>query len=482
VAPRLKHTRLVPGGGRFVRSGPGLVGMAACSSRARGYNCAVPVRIAALLCLWVSLAPPRSAAAEAESAPRELSLAEALRIASQRSPVLAQVRAELAVAEGRRIQSRAPLLPQVTASAAYARVHGAGTAQLSTAPGGSSADLSSGSGTYDRFAFGVAATQTIWDYEAIETLRAAGLTVDAARATERASQLQTALDVRTLFFQARAARALIGVQEAAFENQRQNLEEVRSFVQVGVRPEIDLLQAQTDLANARVSLLTARNTYGIAKASLRQAIGWTEASDFEVGNDTLPELSQEGRALPVLLSAALQRRPELLRLKRSRAAADATLSAARGSYWPTLAANAGASEIGRTPNDLNLNWNIGLSVNWQLFQGGLSAGQVDEARALLAVQESQYDTLVLQVQFEVEQARSTIENTSASLSAAEEALQLARSQLEQAQARYRQGISTIIELRDAQFGLTSASAQLVQAQLDLYRARAQLMAALGQDA
>jgi outer membrane protein TolC len=97
------------------------------------------------------------------------------------------------------------------------------------------------------------------------------------------------------------------------------------------------------------------------------------------------------------------------------------------------------------------------------------------------VQDTQLDAVRLQVQYDVEQAKSTIENTQASLSAAEEALRLARSQFEQAQGRYREGISTIIELRDAQFAVTSASSQLVQAQLNLYRARAQLMAALGLD-
>ncbi|HKP61810.1 MAG TPA: TolC family protein [Polyangiales bacterium] len=424
--------------------------------------------------LWVS--PPARAEQQQERTPRELSLKDALRIAAEHSPVLAQSQAQADAADGRTTQARSVLLPQITATASYARQHGAGS-QL-----GLGTFSANASGTYNRFAFGAAATQTLWDYEAIERLRAAGLSFDAARATARASQLQTALNVRTLFFEARAARALIGVQQAAFENQQLNLNEVDAFVKVGVRPEIDLLQAQTDLANARVALLSARNQYGLAKASLRQAIGLRDADDFDVTDDTLPELNQENRALPILVQDALSHRPELESLKHERAAAEATLSAAKGTYWPTLQANAGVTEAGQEPSQLGTNWTVGVALTWPLFQGGLSNGMVDEARALSAVQQSQFDIVALQVQYDVEQARSTIENTQASLSAADEALRLAKSQLEQAQARYRQGISSIIELRDAQFGLTSASAQLVQAQLNLYRARAQLMAALGQEA
>jgi outer membrane protein len=437
-------------------------------------------RAAVLCCLVGALWVSRPARAEQEQPPKELSLSDALRIAAERSPVLAQARAQALVADARTTQARSVLLPQITAAASYARVHGGATTQLGAAST-SPADLATGA-TYNRFAFGVVASQTLWDYAAIERLSAEGLSFEAAKASARASQLQTALDVRTRFFEARAARALIGVQQAAFENQEQNLKEVQAFVQAGVRPEIDLLQAQTDLANARVALLSARNEYGLAKASLRQAIGLRDAGDFDVTDDTLPESSQENRALPLLVKDALQQRPELESLKHARAAAEASVSAAHGTYYPTLAANGSLTELGPEPAALRTNWSIGVALTWQLFQGGLSNGQLAEAEALASVQYSEYDVLALQVQFDVEQARTTIENTQASLSAAEEALRLAHAQLEQAQARYRQGISTIIELRDAQFGLTSASAQLVQSQLNLYRARAQLMAALGQDA
>lgn len=435
--------------------------------------------------MWCALAWAASislSTARAEQPPRELTLKEALEIARTQSPTVQQARAQSAAASGRSSQARSVLLPQVTGTASYARVHGAGTAQLGASAASSTAGLTgSAQGTYNRFSIGAAVTQVLWDYSAIERLRAAGLSFDAARATERATQLQIELDVRTRFFEAQAARALIHVQEQLLENQRLNQDEVARFVQVGVRPEIDLLQAQTDLANARVALLSAQNQYVIAKAGLRQAIGMQVATPFEVKDAALDVVDQEAQAVGVLVEAALKQRPEIESLERSRAAARATIASARAGYLPTLAANGGVAEVGREIDELSTNWNLGVSLTWQLFQGGLTSGEVEEARALALVQESELAAIRLQIQYDVEQAKSTIENTQASLLAAEEALRLAGSQLAQAQARYREGISTIIELREAQLGLTSASSQLVQAQLSLYRARAQLMAALGRD-
>ena len=67
----------------------------------------------------------------------------------------------------------------------------------------------------------------------------------------------------------------------------------------------------------------------------------------------------------------------------------------------------------------------------------------------------------------------------ATITAAEEALANARDQLSLAEARYKQGLGSVIELDDAQVAYTTAAAQAVQARFGLGSARAQLLAALG---
>jgi outer membrane protein len=285
--------------------------------------------------------------------------------------------------------------------------------------------------------------------------------------------------VRRAYFAARAERALIAVQQETLDNQVINQREIATFVRVGVRPEIDLLQAQTDLANARVALLAAQNRYRVAKATLRQAIGWRESGPFEVGDDEMPAVPEESRALPLLVDQAFDNRPELQALLRQRASALATARAARAGYLPTLAAEGGIAKTGTQLDELNTSWDVGVTLTWQLFQGGLTSGELDEAQALAEIQASELEATRLQVQFEVEQAKAVIEDNQAALSAANEALRLARTQLTQAQRRYQQGVSNIVELRDAQLAVTSASAQLVQAELNVSTARAQLIAALG---
>jgi outer membrane protein len=83
------------------------------------------------------------------------------------------------------------------------------------------------------------------------------------------------------------------------------------------------------------------------------------------------------------------------------------------------------------------------------------------------------------VRVELRQARLAVRAAKASQEAAAEALENAKKQLELAEGRYNEGVGNVIELGDAQVGLSQASAQAVQAEYNLSTARAQLMHALG---
>src|SRR5262252_4099866 len=97
--------------------------------------------------IWIGTTPAR-----AEQPPHELTLKEALAIAATHSPTVQQARAQSAAAQGRKVQARSGLLPQLTATAVYARVHGAGTTQLGAAAGSTTAGLTNSvSGSYNRF-------------------------------------------------------------------------------------------------------------------------------------------------------------------------------------------------------------------------------------------------------------------------------------------------------------------------------------------
>ena len=89
----------------------------------------------------------------------------------------------------------------------------------------------------------------------------------------------------------RATRSTVARETLA--NQNKHVEQIRAFTEVGTEPEIDLLQALTDQANAEVSLINAQNDYATARALLNQAMGVDAPARYEVTGGPSPAIAGE---------------------------------------------------------------------------------------------------------------------------------------------------------------------------------------------
>ena len=310
---------------------------------------------------------------------------------------------------------------------------------------------------------------------------AAQVSADAQRDSEKATASQVLLNARTAFFTARAGKDLVGVAKDTLANQDAHLRQIEAFVKIGTRPEIDLAQARTDRANAEVQFINAQNTYETAKAQLNQAIGVDASTDYDVADETLPPVENEDQPIDALLAEALRNRPDVISAEQQIRAQILTVRSVQGSYFPTLAASASVTRSGPALDATSTDWTAGVTLTWNLFQGGLTRAQEQEARANLEGAQAQSESLRLQVRVDVEQARLAVRANRAAIGAAQEALVNARERLRLAEGRYQAGAGSVIELGDAQVALTTAAAQRVQAEYNLASSRAQLIRALGRE-
>lgn len=436
--------------------------------------------------------PAAGAPAQHLPSGRELRLADALAMARARQPQVKKARAEVSAAAGRTTSATAPLLPQLALSASYQHGYGSfrgagfGTGANTGATGGNNAAQSGvfGAGARSSFDFvsaGVSATQLIWDFGRTWNQRKAAVTLEeAAKDGERASLRQVTLAAKQAFFVAWGQRALVGVARDTLRNLEAHRAQVEGFVRAGTRPEVDLAQAKTDVANGRAQLISAENQYGLVKIQLFAALGMTATVDtLEVAEDEEPALPLESASTGELYASAVDQRPELVALERQREGQSLTARSLRGGYWPSLSATGSASITGTGLDALGPNWNVGASVMWPLFQGGITRGQVAEASALQLAAQADLDAQKLAVRTEVEQARLSVQSAKAMLEANAEALDNSRERLRLAQGRYDSGVGSFLELSDAEVSVAQARAQWVQGRVSLSTARAQLAAAIG---
>jgi outer membrane protein len=417
-------------------------------------------------------APPAGAPAPAQPAPSVLTLEEALRIGLSHQPTLQQARALTEAADARVEQARAPLLPQITGTASFQR-------QSQTASALAQLGTTSTVST-ELYSLGVTGRQLIWDFgQTSGRWRASQASLKGQELSEQATSKSVALSIRTFYFNAVAAKALVGVSKDALANEQRHLQQVRAQVEVGTRPPVDLVQERVNLANAQVRLIQAENGYATARVQVEQAIGVNDLGAWEIAEENLPPVQGEEGAPEVLLKEALGARPEIAAGDAQIRAQELTVGALEGGYGPTLGVQAGVAETGPRPSDLGTGWNAQVTLTWPLFQGGLTHGQVREARANVSSLQAQLDLQKQQVRLDVEQSRLGVRAAAATLGAAKDASQAAREQLTLQEGRYQTGVGSIIELSDAQTALTTALGQEVQSQFQLAVARSQLLRALG---
>jgi len=415
---------------------------------------------------------------EAGAAPaREtITLDAAIDLALRSHPSETQARANVEVASARVVENRAQYLPQVVGTGEYQRM----TYGPTHKPGVPASSTSSWTTTSDYFTLGGTASQLIYDFgQTSDRWSSAQASESAATYSEHAVQVQIISNVRKAYFQARAQRDLIDVAAESVANQKMHVDQIQKLVVEGMRPEIDQATAETGLANAQVQLISAQNAYNLACAALSQAIGQSTAVRYEPGTDDMPPVADEDAPIDRLLESALRDRPELASFAKQRLAQQKMVSAAQGSYGPSLQAQASLAGTGVNLDNLAPNWWVGALLTWSIFQGGLTQGQVAEATATLHSINAQEDTFRLQVRVDVEQAALAVKAARASLTAALVALENAKKQLQLAEARYAAGMGSVIELSDAQVTRTTAAAQEVSARFSLASSRAALVGALG---
>jgi outer membrane protein len=429
-----------------------------------------------------------------------VTLEQALRTADANQPVLEQQRALARAAWARAGETRAGLLPQVTAggSVTFQTLnHPANTVISSTGtagtPGGTTSQFQTQTPPspwqiYDGINANITASQLIIDgWSTPHRWLALKAAARGQEDTVQSNRVLIAYNVRTAFYNVLAQKALLGVAQESLSNIELHLKQTQGYVDTGVKSQIDLAIAKTNYANAKVALINAENALLTSKAQLNTSIGVERDLDYDVAEAGTTPLSQEALSRAQLLDAALAARPEVQSLKEQIHSDELLVKADYGTFAPTLSAQTGFTEqtgyteANKQPlNPFAWNWNAQLVLQWNLFQGLLSVEQVKEARANREAAQAQLEQERQQVKLDVDQGWLALRAAQQALTASGEALESAEEQLHLAEGRYQTGAGSAIELSDAQVARTTAAAQKVQAVFNVAAARAQVQRALGQ--
>ena len=433
----------------------------------------------------------RQSASAGASPPTALSLEQAIELAEAKSEQVAVAEAGVARAKGEQVRAKSERFPQLTASASYDRTLNSEFEGLFDQTNANGED---GGVDFGRLPFGrkniwrvnLQFTQSLFTggrVAAQERIAATGevnaaLTLTAARA-------QLALDVVRAYYDAVLSERIVAIAQQAYAQAEATYQQTRLQREAGTQPEFELLRAQVARDNQGPTLIRRRSEQRLALLRLKQLLELPAGAPLDLttrlDDDVLPP---PARFAPALANARTtvsgKERVPMAAAENVMRIRQESVTVAHAQRFPTVSATSSYGRVNYPANffpdfgDFRTNWTIGAQVQVPILTGGrirademIARAAADEARAALQ------QTREL-VELDTQSAFEELESADASWQASGGTVQQAVRAYEIADLRYRQGISTQLELSDARLLLAQAQANRAQAARDLQVARARV--------
>jgi outer membrane protein TolC len=405
-------------------------------------------------------------------APARLTLDEALEAAERRNLDLKAASAGLRQADELSAQAWSYYLPQVTGTGTFLHNQRGFTLPADTFGAGSPpvtiVAKNQWSGQVD-------ATQVLLSPSLIYSIQGAHRAEDAAVATLDGARRAIRFGVAQAFYGVAALAKSVSVNERLLEIAQRQEKDAQVRFQAGTIAKVGLLRAEIDRARAEQDLKRARNSYQSARLSLATLLD--RPADFEIAEPPEPPAPGDPTQLE---ERALRERADVAAARATLAASRSGRNADLASYLPNLAAfgrysraNAGGL-TGQAES-----WVGGLSLSWNILDGGLRESRIRQGNAKIAEAEARLAKAEATAREEVRQALLELDSARANAEKAKEQRELAAENQRLVDVSYKAGAATAVDQADATAALRTAEFALQAEELSSRLAALRVLQAAG---
>lgn len=319
---------------------------------------------------------------------------------------------------------------------------------------------------YNRYANGVTVGQLITDFGRTRNLvETSSYNAQSEQQNASAKREDILLLVNQTYYAALRAQAILRVAQETVKARQLLVDQVTALAQSNLKSSLDVSFATVNLGEAKLLLVQAQNDLQAAFTNLSNALGYSAAQNFELAEEPLPAAPPAD--LTELVAGALRQRPDLLARRLREEAAGKFAAAERDLQFPTLSALGSAGVIPVRQNTLASRYAAaGINVNIPIFNGHLFSARWAEARLRDQAEEQNVKNLENRISRDVRLAWLNSKTAFERLDLTSQLLEQASKALELAQARYNLGLSSIVELSQAQLNKTAAEIQQASAKYD----------------
>ena len=279
------------------------------------------------------------------------------------------------------------------------------------------------------------------------SFRAAREQAQASAAAYQTVLLSLQAEVAQTYFMIRSIDLDRTVVGKTITLRKKNLSLVESLHHGGADSQLDVDQAETELASAQADYVGLDLTRAQLENALGVLCGQTASSFSLAATDRI----YRPPIIPVGLPAdLLERRPDVAQAERTMAAASEGIGVAQAAYFPSIQLTGTAGTESVALQDLftweNRIWSIGPNISLPLFEGGRIRAGVQSAQAAYLQAVAQYRSQVLVAFHEVEDGLIGLRLLGDQFEAQMRAVDFAKKAAEQSRLRYKEGLASYIEV------------------------------------
>ncbi|MEO1784703.1 TolC family protein [Thermodesulfobium sp. 4217-1] len=409
---------------------------------------------------------PLIASADDSSA---LTLDDALKIAKENNKTLQAQYYQMQSAKETYIQALGYRLPDVTGSLNYERNRAMSTNNASF-------------GSKDNFSYSLDASQLLYDFGATNSY------IQSAYHSYKQSEKQYTDTLRQIEYQVKqnylgvlSADQLYNTAKEGLDLANLVLKYTQSEFDVGLVARSDVLSADVEAQNAKISLLNAQNQINVSLANLANVLGYDPRKDFNIAQtaySSAPKLIKTDSS-DEIFSMAIKNRPDIAAAVEGIDAARYTLKNLKSSLYPkiNLVGDYSRSDSKFPPE--NYSWFYGVTATVTFYNGGQNVSKIrqeqDILNSLIKTKDNLEDSVKLAVWTDIlnlNNAYSTFELSDVAVKSAEENLKVN-------EAQYREGLNSIIDLTTARNNYISAKNQRIINEYNYYLSLAALERDIG---
>jgi len=414
------------------------------------------MRIRLFLAAMAAFSGLHSPAASGQAA-QTLSLHDAEQIAIQNHP---QIQAAINLADAAQAQvkeARSAYYPT-----AYGSLTGVDSEHNSrVAAGGLNNPI-----IYQRYSNGLTVSQLVTDFgRTHELVKSSNQHAQAQQENVAATRAGIILQVDEAYFGVLRAQAVLTVADQTVQSRQLVSDQITELAKNKIKSGLDVSFANVDLAQAQLLQIQAQNDLQSSFAQLSAALGYPDERTFQLAEESLPPAPPSDAA--PLIQQALRDRPEMIGQRLDVQSAESYATAERDLSFPTISALGVAGLTPYAESPLGPRYAAaGFNVNIPLFNGHLYSSLESEAAARARAQNQYLRDWQNRIARDVRAAWLNANSAFQRLSVTGQLLVYANDALDLAQSRYKLGLSSIVELSQAQLNQTQARIEQASAKYD----------------